>query len=344
LGNDLYDRPVRDRAQDRRGWLFPWERATSLEVLACRPGPLVASDRAADVSPDAPCAGPLASDERAAYGIFFAPRGNHAYMRWLPRAHLDTGNTAYIDFPAEAPAPARHRPFRARKPNPEAARRNRRQPRRRPIGARTEACARLPDRADNGLGRAMAQARTVSARWRRDERERTNRCWWRSDCAAGNGRCGQRRSFPNGWPPFLTAERGHRTLALGWPYGSDGALVLVERIPAQGGSRRMDAKQDDVGLLELLDLATGQTLGTCSSISATTASASGRRCSRRDTGRQRQPQPDAGLFAGDRQADRRRFRHTARRRHRARRWCSCTNVPGQLTLYSLPASCSSSMS
>ena len=257
VGYDLYDDLYVTERRTGEVGLFRLGTATPLEVAGVPAGTL-GRLRAADVSPDGSV---LALSQRTRGAIWNLRTGQRtAYMRGFRGAHLDTGNTAYIDFPAEAPAQRAIVRFAPGSRNPDPL-----------VGiddSRGDGRSALEPKPVPGSlsvqttvsGRAMAQHGPYLLGWRPDERDKDNPVLMAFDCAAGTTLWS--RSFPKGWPPFLTAERGHRTLALGWPYASDSARVLVEANPGlKARFEAMDAKQDDVGLLELLDLASGQTRG-----------------------------------------------------------------------------------
>jgi hypothetical protein len=108
--------------------------------------------------------------------------------------------------------------------------------------------------------RAVAQHGLCLLGWRPDEPKKNVPALVAFDAATGSTLWS--RSLPKGWPPFLTAEPSHGTLALGWPYGGDGARILVDAHPElKARFEAMDARPDDVGVLELLDLASGQPRG-----------------------------------------------------------------------------------
>jgi hypothetical protein len=177
-------------------------------------------------------------------------------MRGFRGAHLDSSNTAYIDFPPEGPAQRAIVRFAPGSRNPEPL-----------VGIDDGGPAGEAPPAPGSLGvqasvtgRAMALHGPFLLGWRPDERDKDKPVLRAFDAAKGTTLWS--RSFAKGWPPFLSAERGHRTLALGWPYGSDGARVLVKADPGLTSLfEAMDAKRDDVGLLELLDLASGKPRG-----------------------------------------------------------------------------------
>ena len=257
VGYDLYDDLYVTERRTGEVGLFRMGTATPIEVAGVPAGPL-GRLRAADVSPDGSV---LALSQRTRGAIWNLRTGQRtAYMRGFRGAHLDAGNAAYIDFPPEAPAQRAIVRFAPEGRTPEPL-----------VGIDDSGgdgrSAVEPKPAPGSLsvqttvsGRAIAQHGPYLLGWRPDERDKNTPGLVAFDSTAGTTLWS--RSFPKGWPPFLTAERGHRTLALGWPYGSDGARGLVD---ANHGLKArfesMQAKRDDVGLLELIDLASGQTRG-----------------------------------------------------------------------------------
>ena len=257
VGYDLYDDLYVTERRTGEVGLFRMGNATPLESAGVPPGPL-GRLRAADVSPDGSV---LALSQRTRGAVWNLRTGQRtAYMRGFRGAHFDSGNAAYIDFPPEAPAQRAIVRLAAGSRNPE------------PLvgiddGRSDGRSAGEPKPAPGSLsvqatvtGRAMAQHGAYLLGWRPDEREKDTPVLMAFDAATGATLWS--RPFPKGWPPFLTAERGHGTLALGWPYGSAGARAQVEANPGlKARFEAMDAKRDDVGLLELLDLASGTSRG-----------------------------------------------------------------------------------
>ena len=257
VGYDLYDDLYVTERRTGEVGLFRMGIATPLEVADVPPGPL-GRLRAAAVSPDGSV---LALSQRTRGAIWSLRTGQRtAYMRGFRGVHFDSGNAAYVDFPPEAPAQraiVRLAPG-SRNPEPLLGIDN---------GLGDDRPASEPKPAPGSLSvKATVTARSVAQHglcllgWRPDERKKNVPVLVAFDAATGSTLWS--RSLPKGWPPFLTAEPSHGTLALGWPYGGDGARILVDAHPElKARFEAMDARPDDVGVLELLDLPSGQPLG-----------------------------------------------------------------------------------
>jgi hypothetical protein len=257
VGYDLYDDLyVTERRTGEIG-LFRMGTATPLEVSTVPAGPL-GRLRAADVSPDGSV---LALSQRTRGAIWDLRTGQRtAYMRGFRGAHIDSDNASYLDFPREEPSQRTIVRFAAGSRTPEPL-----------VGiddiGRDGPETRKPEPATGSLRvqatitvESMIQHGPYLIGWRADERKKGDSVLEALDAATGTTRWS--RTFSKGRPPFLTAERGHRTVAIGWPYGSDGARVLVEANPGlKARFEAMHSRKDDVGLLELVDLASGQTRG-----------------------------------------------------------------------------------
>jgi hypothetical protein len=257
VGYDLFDDLYVTERRTGEVGIFRMGTTAPLEVAGVPAGPL-GRLRAADVSPDGSV---LALSQRTRGAIWDLRTGQRtAYMRGFRGAHVDATNAAHIDFPPEAAGQRVIVRFQAGSRNPE------------PLvgiddGLGNGGSAGKPEPATGSLGvqatvtgKAVAQHGPYLLGWRPDDRDKDKPALVAFDAATGATLWS--RSFLKGWPPFLRAERGHRTLALGWPYGSDGARALVDANPAlKARFEVMDAKRDDVGLIELLDLASGLTRG-----------------------------------------------------------------------------------
>jgi hypothetical protein len=255
VGYDLYDDLYVTERRTGEVGLFRMGAATPLEVAEVPAGPL-GRLRAVEVSPDGSM---LAVSQRTRGAIWDLHTGQRAvYARGFRGAHFDAGNAAYVDFPAEAPAQRAIVRFAAGSRNPEPL-----------VGIDDGDGQSLgePAPAPGSLGvqatvagKAIAQHGPYLLGWRPDERKKNQSVLLAFDAATGTTMWS--RSFPKGWPPFLRAERRHRTLALGWSYESDGARGLMEANPGlKARFEAMDAQKSDVGVLELLDLASGHARG-----------------------------------------------------------------------------------
>jgi hypothetical protein len=70
------------------------------------------------------------------------------------------------------------------------------------------------------------------------------------------------RAFPKGEPTIGSAESFHNTLTLRFAYSDEGARPILDANPRlRTAFESMRAKKDDVGVIELVDLATGKTRG-----------------------------------------------------------------------------------
>ena len=154
-------RPVRDRAQDRRGRDLPHGNHRAARS-GRGPGRTARAAARRRRVPGWQRAGPFTADARCHLGSSHRP--THGVHARIPRRSRRCHERRAHRLPTRGGRPARHRSVPGREPESGAARQHRRRPRQRRIGRQTGACHRFLGRAGDGHGQGGGAARTVPAR------------------------------------------------------------------------------------------------------------------------------------------------------------------------------------
>ena len=258
-GLDVYDDTM--LAERKNGELALYRLGTS-EVTAAADVPVgpLGRLRAAGISPDLST---LAVSETSRGGVWSAIDGQRKMLvRGFRGVHVDGAQQTFADFPKEGKSQRAVVQLDAATHASVAL-----------IGIEPPVQAPGPgDKKGNAAepgdlnvqttitSRNLSQYGRFLAGWADGEKENAKPAFVVYDVA--NGRQVWTRELPKGRPQSFKAEARHDTLTFSWSVDSDGGKAMLDTDrPLKRQFDQLHAKKDEVELIEIVDLATGNTRG-----------------------------------------------------------------------------------